>query len=129
MSKYSCNNKKVTQEIYDAAKALVKGGYTYVKAASVLGISRTTIQTIMQSINLQDYFDIVNAKDKPKPEQQTTTQQKEQKTEERVEKVIVHEQTVKIEATHYMMEELRKANESLKLISNKLCFIVDELTK
>ena len=34
---------------------------------------------------------------------------------------------IKIEATHYMMEELQKMNKTLVLISNKIAFIVDEL--
>lgn len=34
---------------------------------------------------------------------------------------------IKIEATHYMMEELKKNNELLTLISNKLTAIMDEL--
>ena len=34
---------------------------------------------------------------------------------------------IKIEATHYMMEELRRNNELLTLISNKLTAIMEEL--
>ena len=34
---------------------------------------------------------------------------------------------IKIEATHYMMEELRKNNELLTLISNKMTAIMEEL--
>ena len=34
---------------------------------------------------------------------------------------------VKIEATHYMMEELKQMNKHLELISNKMAFIVEEL--
>ena len=41
---------------------------------------------------------------------------------------VVHEQSVTIQATHYMMEELRRTNELLTLISNKLAFVVDQLT-
>ena len=34
---------------------------------------------------------------------------------------------IKIEATHYMMEELKRGNELLTLISNKLTAIMEEL--
>ena len=37
--------------------------------------------------------------------------------------------TVEITATHYLMEEVKKQTKYLELLSNKLAFIVDELTK
>ena len=55
--------------------------------------------------------------------------EKKEKVEKTKEQKAVNGYTVKVEATHYMMEELKKANDTLKLISNKLAFIVDELTK
>lgn len=42
--------------------------------------------------------------------------------------VVEHRQSIVVQANHYMMEELKKQTETLKLISNKLAFIVDELT-
>lgn len=42
--------------------------------------------------------------------------------------VIEHRQTVTVQATHYMMQEMKKTNELLDLISRKLTFIVDSLT-
>lgn len=42
--------------------------------------------------------------------------------------VIEHRQTVTVQATHYMMQEMKKTNELLDLISRKLAFIVDSLT-
>ena len=41
--------------------------------------------------------------------------------------VVEHRQTVTIQATHYMMQEMKKTNELLELISRKLTFIVDQL--
>ena len=38
-----------------------------------------------------------------------------------------HRQSVTIQATHYMMQEMKKTNELLELISRKLTFIVDQL--
>ena len=42
--------------------------------------------------------------------------------------VVEHRQTVTIQATHYMMQEMKKTNELLELISRKLAFIVDQLS-
>ena len=41
--------------------------------------------------------------------------------------VVEHHQTVTIQATHYMMEEMKKTNELLTLLNAKLAFIVEEL--
>ena len=43
--------------------------------------------------------------------------------------IVEHRQTIVVQASHYMLEEQKKTNELLTLISNKLSFIVDELTK
>ena len=41
--------------------------------------------------------------------------------------VVEHRQTVTIQATHYMMQEMKRTNELLELISRKMAFIVDQL--
>lgn len=41
---------------------------------------------------------------------------------------VSHEHSVTIVANHYMAEELRKQTKYLEIISNKLAFIVEELT-
>ena len=47
-----------------------------------------------------------------------------------VEKQLVeHRQTVIVQATNYMMEEIKKVNEQLALLNNKLAFIVEELVR
>ena len=57
------------------------------------------------------------------PELQAPQSQSPQPTQ-----VIEHRQTVTVQATHYMMQEMKKTNELLDLISRKLTFIVDSLT-
>ena len=42
--------------------------------------------------------------------------------------VVEHRQTVTIQATHYMMQEMKRTNELLELISRKLTFFVDQLS-
>ena len=42
--------------------------------------------------------------------------------------VVEHRQTVTIQATHYMMQEMKRTNELLELISRKMAFIVDQLS-
>ena len=50
------------------------------------------------------------------------------KEEKKDVQIVEHRQSVTIVATQYMAEEMKKQTELLKLISNKLAFIVDELT-
>ena len=42
--------------------------------------------------------------------------------------VVEHRQTVTIQATHYMMQEMKRTNELLELISRKMAYIVDQLS-
>ena len=42
--------------------------------------------------------------------------------------IVEHRQSVTVQATHYMEQQLKQMNETLKLISNKLAFVVMELT-
>ena len=58
----------------------------------------------------------------PQPQPQPLPQQSQPT------KVIEHRQTVTVQATHYMMQEMKRTNELLELISRKMAFIVESLT-
>lgn len=49
--------------------------------------------------------------------------------EEPVTQVVEHRQSITLMANHYLMEEVKKQTQLLTIISNKLAFVVDELTK
>lgn len=140
---------KVTEKKFKAIKILLESGETQGNIAESMGVSACTVGFIKKAESFEDYKHLVyvtspayrrkkKAELKAKEEQarkeaeesakQEESPKEEQKAEPQVQ-VVEHRQTVTIQATHYMMEEMKKTNELLTLISNKLAFIVDELTK
>lgn len=122
------NYNKLTESKYKAIKIMLKGGATVKEVEEYLQISNPTIYAVRKSENYEEYIQI-------SAERHLTSRQaaaiksktKEQPKEEPKEVVKEVRQTVTIQATHYMMQELQKSNELLTLISKKLAFIVDEL--
>ena len=53
---------------------------------------------------------------------------KQEKPEETPVQIVEHRQTVTVQATWQMTQEMQKTNKLLEQISNKLAFIVEELT-
>jgi hypothetical protein len=137
-------HNKVTESKFNAIKLLVKGGATNAEAAEYMQVSPHTIANIKAAETWEEYRSIIAARVLAEKQKRHAQAEKAEKavpaadivnkvnnTPETPEKVqrVVHEQSVTIQATHYMMQEMQKTNELLKLISNKLAFIVDELTK
>ena len=115
---------KVTKRIYEAAKILFKGGATAKEVAEYLEIGSSTAQRIKAAETYEEYVQATSAgvfSVKAIKAKETAEKQHETKETPRY--------NVTIQATHYMEQELRKANELLTGISAKLAFIVDELTK
>ena len=127
------NNRrvKVNEGIFNAVKILVDKGGTLKEVASYFGLSTFTVGIIRDSENLDEYKNTLLARNnairakKKKPE---TKEQPKEELKEQAAQVVEHRQTVTVQATHYMMQEMQKTNELLTLISRKLAFIVDELT-
>lgn len=122
---------KVTAGIYNAIKLMQKGGATVKECAEFMNISTRTAQMIFSSESFEEYKNMIFVKNnkrkwatkKPEEKQEFAPVQEQPPVQ-----VVEHRQSVTIQATHYMMEEMKKTNELLTLISNKLAFIVDELT-
>lgn len=106
------NYNKITQTKFDAVKMLQKGGASVKEISKYLDLSEGTVYYIRQAESLEEYQAIIESKRNPPKPQSEPPQVR---------------QTVTIQATHYMQEEMRKTNELLTLISNKLAYIVDEL--
>lgn len=124
--------KKVTQGIFDAVKLLLSNGATFNEIKKYFDISNPTISVINHSETIEDYFNALQtqAERKAKRRRVAAIKAKEngQEEEHRPEpQVIEHRQTVTVQATWQMTQEMQKTNELLKQISNKLAFIVDEL--
>lgn len=105
--------KKMTEKTFTAAKILFKGGASAKEVADMLEIGLSTAGRIKANETYAGYQESIKA--------HTWTPKAEKPQEVK--------QTVTIQATHYMMQELQKMNELLTGISAKLAFIVDELTK
>ena len=126
---------RITENLFLAIKTLIDAGATYAEVRKYYGISTHTCTNIKNAENFEEYKNIIaaiaakNAELKKKAEKKPVTPPpvEEPVTPEPVAHVVEHKQTVTIQATHYMMEEMRKTNELLALISNKLAYIVEQL--
>lgn len=119
-------NKKVNETIFKAVKAMTAGGFSIDNIAEITQIAPATVSRIRKAVDLEDYHaDIA----------QTARKNNEKKMAKRADNMphepagtqVMNPTVIRVEATHYMMEEMRKTNELLTTISAKLAFIVDEL--
>jgi hypothetical protein len=129
------NWNKLTEGQFKAIKTLLRGGATQKEAAEYMQVSPTTAFLVSKAETFEEYQHIKAERHlehkrvaaiKAKEAEKTAAQ--ETPTQPAAPQVVkeVH-QTVTIQATHYMMQEMQKTNELLKTISAKLAFIVDEL--
>ena len=141
------NWNKLTARQFTAIKLLLKGGATQSEAASYMKVSANTVFWISKAETFEEYQTIKaenelkrkqavaakkQAEEKAKTAQATQVAQvaptpaeePKPQTQEVVKEI---RQTVTVQATHYMMQELQKTNELLKSISMKLGYIVEDL--
>ena len=108
----------ITKKVFDDCHMLVDtANLSRSKASQILGLRTSTVSRIVKCKTYEEYVEAARNGYAP-----LTKANKEASTP------AVNQTTVTIQATHYMMEELRKTNEYLRLISNKLAYIVEELT-
>jgi hypothetical protein len=130
---------KVTKEKYDVIKILLKGGATVQEAADFVKLSTITVYAVRNSETFEEYEQIAVAKKIERKKRMAAMKAKEYEKKEEPKQEVKPEvkpeepkpanpTVVKIEATHYMMQEMQRTNELLKGISAKLAFIVEELT-
>ena len=129
---------KVTEEIFDTVKFMVKGGASISKCSKTLGLCPATISYIKRAKTFEEYRQIVQetnlkkiAKRKgltaEKPEPQTVEEHKEEIKEEVTATPQTIEYHVTLVANQYMAEQLKKQTELLTLINNKLTLIAEDL--
>lgn len=130
------NWDKMTESKFRAIKLLLNGGASVKEAAEYMQMSTATVYIIKNAENLDEYNAIrtardskrkqaaaINAKkDEPKPAPETAPE-----TAPAPVKQVMNPTVIKVEATHYMMQELQKTNELLTTISAKLAAIVSDL--
>lgn len=123
---------KVTEELFKNAKLMINAGMSQRQIAKILNVSQNAICHINITDTLKDYNALVAKKSQADRDKKKgivkPAEQKEEPQKELPPQVVEYRQNVTIQATHYMMQEMQKTNELLKLISNKLAFIVEELT-
>jgi len=138
---------KVTEKKFKAIKILLESGETYENIAESMGVSKRVVGVVRSSETFEEYRHKIylSSPTYRKKRDAALKAEQERKEREAAEKVneeqppapeekkpepqvVEHRQVVTVQATHYMMEEMKKTNELLTLISNKLAFIVDELT-
>lgn len=117
---------------FNAVKILLNGGASIEDTSSVMKLCRATINVIKRSKDYTEYRTIRETYDSRKKEnkakKQAQTQAQEQKPETMPETPkAINPTVIRVEATHYMMEELKKTNELLTAISAKLAAIVTDL--
>lgn len=125
---------KVTQKVWECVKLLFENGATYNEAADFMKLSIATVNTIKASDSYEEYKHMAIVRSaKWSSKQKKAKEQAKQET--KPEETVLTDDKQKggtISANYQVSriyELLKKQNETLTLISNKLAFIVDELTK
>ena len=112
----------IDEKKFNCVKIMLKAKTPYKEICDYLGVSTATIGRITGAENFQEYKQTLAAQKK-----KTEQMEMQLKPEQPAAQVVEHHQTVTIQATHYMMEEMKKTNELLTLLNAKLAFIVEEL--
>lgn len=120
--------KKVNETIFKAVKTMTAGGFSIENIAEIAQIAPATVSRIRKAVDLEDYYADMAQKARKTHEKKMAKRAYNMPQEPAAPQVVkeVH-QSVTIQATHYMMQEMQKTNDLLALISRKLAFIVDEL--
>ena len=121
MNQTIIQRKRITENIYNAVKLILKGGATAQEAAEAMGISSNSVYRINKASSYDEY---VNMAYKNGSFRYRAQEKKER--EERQETPQAKPQIVSV--PWQVTQEMRKTNELLESISRKLAFIVDELT-
>lgn len=134
------NYNRITESKFKAVKTLLKGGASVREIMEYLQVSEPVVYGIKKVDTFEEYVNArtakaleqkqvaaIKAKEKEK-EKAATEAKPEPKPEPATEAKLKLPQTVIFQPTHYMMQEMQKTNELLALISNKLSYIVDQLT-
>lgn len=121
--------QKVDERMFDHVKLLLKAGSTYKEAAEYLGLSSWTVGVIAHADSFDEYRNALVAMRAPKKPKEP--------------KIITPEVQAQpigdyklpggtLSANYQLnraIQALEQMNKTLELLSNKVSFIVDELTK
>ena len=126
----------ITEKKFNAVWIMIKGGASRDEIAEYLDVSLATITRIKSCQTWEEYQSLrkgnaymakKKAEEKAAAEKAAAEEQKKQEQPQQIVQVVEHRQSVQIQATEYMMRELKQQNEYLRIISNKLAAIIDDL--
>ena len=109
---------KLSETKFKVIKMYQQSGATIAETAKSLEISESTVAAAFVSHSVDE------VQKKQMDYMRSNNPKHNQASEARKQPI---QTVVKIEATQYMMEELRQMNKHLEMISNKMAFIVEEL--
>ena len=136
------NSTKVTESVFKAVKILLKSGETQTACAEYMNISVHSVQRIAVAEDFEDYKNRISAYyfSKKKKAEEAKKAEEERKAAEEAKKaeekklppqptpiVLPQHKPINGEDSYQLVRLMKEQNEMLKLISNKLAFIVDEL--
>ena len=127
---------KVTEQVFDTVKFMVKGGASISQCSKAVGVCPATISFIKRAETFEEYRELMyrnsgGYKKRLKKEAEAKPVVEEKK-EEKVEPPVkaepqVVEHRITLVANQYMTEQLQKQTELLTLINNKLTLMCEEL--
>ena len=117
---------RITENIYNAVKLILRGGAKMTEAATAMGISVNSVHRINKANTYDEYVNMAYMNGSARyREQEKEEQAKKQPQDSAREK---SEAKTVVTVPWQVTQEMRKTNELLESISRKLAFIVDELT-
>ena len=126
---------KITPGIFSAAKLLIENGANNTEVSKYLKVSMNVVAMFRKVETYEEYQSIMYQYSQEMRKRQAAIKAKEQEKEQtkaeppqttcKPEEI---NRVVTVQLSHYVMTELQKQNELLTGISNKLAFIVAELT-
>ena len=121
---------KVTPGIYDCVKKLLAAGSTHAEIAEYLKISTATVGRISMSENIDEYRNTLTAYyyRRKKEAQKKPEDAKPEPPQENEKDIKLPGGTMsQAYVTNRFLKLIEEQNEILKLLSNKLSYIVDQL--
>lgn len=107
--------KRITEQVFNGVKAMLKGGASQKEAAGYAGVCVNTVYRIQKAASYDEYLGYAYANGRNAYPAENPHNKQETK------------QTVIVQATWQMTQEMQNTNKLLEQISNKLAFIIDEL--
>ena len=144
MERESKKSIKVTEQVFNTVKFMVKGGASISQCAEAIGISTVTVSYIKRSETYENYKKLMYENsggykkkmkairereeaikaEKAEKEEENKEEHKEEPKQESTQPVEHH---ITLVANQYMAEQLKKQTELLTLINNKLTLIAEDL--